>query len=78
MPTLTFPASERRRLQLARQAKGITYAALAQQIGVTSQYVEGLMNGRIEAPRYKTVVLDAIRAILLTNGDSPPVERTEK
>jgi cyanate lyase len=56
---------ERERLLAAKKRRKLTYRELGAFCGVSRAYIEMILNGRIPAPKYKTLVVDKLRSLLL-------------
>jgi|TARA_R100000093_G_scaffold32154_1_gene17403 transcriptional regulator with XRE-family HTH domain len=56
---------DRERLLAAKKKRKLTYRELGALCNVSRAYIEMLLNGRIPAPKYKTLVIDKLRSLLL-------------
>jgi transcriptional regulator with XRE-family HTH domain len=45
--------------------RGLTFRQISGLTRTTPQYIEAILSGRVEAPKYKTTVVDSLRKILL-------------
>jgi|TARA_R100000306_G_scaffold59843_1_gene59270 cyanate lyase len=62
---IAMTVKERQALMASKRRKQLTYRELGKMVGVTGTYVELLLSGRQPSPRYKTVVIDKLKKVLL-------------